>query len=59
MDTGDTADSDKKSALDAAWVDLVACFGIGKDRKADPDRALSRATAVALAKYGIAERTAR
>ena len=54
-----TTDYEKKPALDAAWVDLVACFGIGKDRKADPDRALSHATAVALAKYGIAERTAR
>ena len=55
----DAADSEKKSALDAAWVDLVACFGIGRDRKADPDRILSRATAFTIAKYGIAERTAR
>ena len=55
----DAADSEKKSALDDAWVDLVACFGIGQDRKADPDRTLSRATAFALAKYGISERTAR
>ena len=55
----DTADSEKKSALDAAWGDLVACFGIGKDRKADPDRTVSRTTAVALSQYGIAERTAR
>ena len=55
----DVSESDKKAALDAAWVDLVACFGIGKDRKADPHRTISHTTTVALSKYGIAERTAR
>jgi len=58
MDTSDF-EAEKKAVLDAAWSDLESCFGIGQDRKADHQRQVSHATATALAKYGIAERTAR
>ena len=59
MDTSDFEAEEKKAVLDAAWSDLESCFGIGKNRNADHERQVSHATATALAKYGIAERTAR
>jgi anaphase-promoting complex subunit 2 len=53
----DTTDPEKKSSLDAAWGDLQRCFGLRGCRVSAEQ--VSPSTAAALAKYGIAERTAR